>query len=68
MEEITHGSYIRLKKDPTQIYKVLDIDSEGQSIDAIQKKGNRIILNITEIEKGTDDDMVSYEGDQIDYL
>lgn len=34
MEEITIGSYVKQKKDPTQIYKVFDIDCEGQSIDA----------------------------------
>ena len=68
MEEITIGSYIRLKKTPTQIYKVVDIDCEGQSIDAIQKNGHRVILDISEVELGSDDDMLLYESDvQIEY-
>lgn len=68
MEEITIGSYIRLKKTPTQIYKVFDIDCEGQSIDAIQKNGHRVILDISEVELGSDDDMLLYESDvQIAY-
>ena len=68
MKEITIGSYIRLKKTPTQIYKVFDIDCEGQSIDAIQKNGYRLILDVSEVELGSDDDMLLYESNtQIEY-
>ena len=68
MEEITIGSYVKQKKDPTQIQKVFDIDCEGQSIDAIQKNGHRVILDISEVEPGSDDDMLLYESDiQIEY-
>lgn len=62
MKEIVSGSYIRLKKNPIQIYKVFSIDYEGQSIDAIQKNGHRIVLDISEVELGSDDDMLLYEN------
>ena len=68
MNEITIGSYTRLKKTPTQIYKVFDIDCESQSIDAIQKNGHKLILDISEVELGSDDDMLLYESNtQIEY-
>ena len=50
------------------LYKVFDIDCEGQSIDAIQKNGYRLILDVSEVELGSDDDMLLYESNtQIEY-
>lgn len=66
-EQITGGSYIKLKQSPSKIYKVTDVNCE--LIDATQKDKKRVVLNLSEVELGTDDDMYIYEDNytQIEY-
>lgn len=68
MTQVENNSYIKLKEDPTKIYKVYDVDCERQIIDALQKDGSRTVLNFSEVEVGSDDDMLLYESDtQLEY-
>lgn len=62
-EKISGGSYIKSKMEPLKIYKVTDVN--GDLIDATQKNKTRIILNLSDVELATDDDMIKYEDKSI---
>lgn len=68
-EEISGGSYIRLKEAPTKIYKVTSVNERAKLVDATQQNGKRIPLELSDVELATDDDMLKYEDKsiQIDY-
>lgn len=65
MEEIKIGSYIRLIKDRTQIYKVSSLNEEI----VIAYNTNKIqqTLNISEIEIGDDNDMILFDQNDVVY-
>lgn len=65
MEEIKIGSYIRLIKDRTQIYKVSSLNEEI----VIAYNTNKIqqTLNISEIEIGDDNDMILFDQNGVVY-
>lgn len=63
MEEIISSLYVKLKKDSTQIYKVSSIDNESHIVVATQKDNSKIVLNLSDIENASDDDMLKYESD-----
>ena len=62
-KQITGGSYVKLKENPSKVYKVTDVNCE--LIDATQKDKKRVVLNISDVELGTDDDMIRYEDNSI---
>ncbi|MCX4359026.1 MAG: hypothetical protein OSJ22_05260 [Rikenellaceae bacterium] len=62
-EQITGGTYVKLKVCPSKIYKVTDVNFE--LIDATQKDKKRVVLNLSDVELGTDDDMIKYEDNSI---
>lgn len=62
-KQIIYGSYIKLKESPSKVYKVLDVNCG--LIDATQKDKKRVILNLSDVEPGTDDDMIRYEDSSI---
>lgn len=65
MEEIKIGSYIRLIKDRTQIYKVSSLNEEI----VIAYNTNKIqqTLNISEIEIGDDNDIILFDQNDVVY-
>lgn len=62
MEEITIGSYIRLKNDKSQIFKVITFNEEVVLV--LPKNKPQVILKYSDIELGDDKDMLIYENDQ----
>ncbi|MCS2957557.1 hypothetical protein NXX53_11295 [Bacteroides salyersiae] len=62
-EQITGGTCVKLKACPSKIYMVTDINCE--SIDATQKDKKRVVLNLSDVEIGNDDDIMRYEDDSI---
>ena len=47
-DRITGGSYVKLKENPSKVYKVTDVNCE--LIDATQKDKKRVVLNISDVE------------------
>lgn len=63
---IERGSYIRLKKDKSQIFKVISFNEEV--VLALPKNKPQVILKYSDIEPGDDDDMLTYESGQSIFL
>ena len=62
-EQITGGTYVKLKVCPSKFSKVTDVNCE--LIDATQKDKKRVVLILSDVELGTDDDMIKYEDNSI---
>ncbi|MCS2891751.1 hypothetical protein NXY11_15675 [Parabacteroides faecis] len=65
MKDIKIGSYVRLTKDHTQIYRVFSFDKDVVVVYDTNKVQQ--ILNISEIEIGDDDDMISFDQNSVIY-
>lgn len=61
MKDIEIGSYVKLKSEPTHIFRVLGINEFDAYV--INKDGKQKIVNIPDLELGDDDDMLSFESD-----
>lgn len=62
MKKIAIQSCIRLSSDKSQIFRVLNYtNSESGTIEAENMKGERVLLNISEIELGDADDEYTFD-------
>lgn len=61
MKDITGGSYIRLIKEPTKVYKVTSVNEQAKLIDATDQNRNRISLNLMDVELADNDDIFTFE-------
>lgn len=67
METNFSGSYVRLKNEPTKIYKITSVTTTFA--DATQKDGKRVLLHLDDLELANPDEIYIYEdkASQIEY-
>lgn len=60
MEKITIGSYVRLKSDKSQIFRVFSISDEGDYIDAELPNNTRMSIEYNKVELASTYDIDKY--------
>ncbi|WP_018463994.1 hypothetical protein [Segatella paludivivens] len=62
MKKVAFQSCIRLSSDKSQIFRVLNYtNSESGTIEAKNMKGERVLLNISEVELGDANDEYTFD-------